>query len=257
MRAGPEYLSSFQQPFVGPGFDPRTIQPVASRYTNWATLALVNYNTQLLRRPTDLQLGLCPLPVHLLCFADTWLYPRFSYSHLAPTFTVVHRNVYYTSQGEIFHTRPDQPWGPPSLLYNGYIFTFPVVKRPGPGVDHPPTSTAEVKERVELYLYSPSGPSWLVLGWNYLLIPREICGFTVYLFSRKHPLCLCRDEILTYGGPSVIRFPGWSRQFWANFSTVFPIEINITVHCYYYYYYHHHHYYMLLDTVLSLEGALR
>jgi hypothetical protein len=23
-------------------------------------------------------------------------------------------------EGEIFHTRPDRPWGPPSLLYNGY-----------------------------------------------------------------------------------------------------------------------------------------
>jgi hypothetical protein len=34
----------------------------------------------------------------------------------------------------------------------------------GRGVDHPPPSSAEVKERVELYLYSPSGPSWLVLG---------------------------------------------------------------------------------------------
>jgi hypothetical protein len=22
--------------------------------------------------------------------------------------------------GEIFYTRPDRPWGPPSLLYNGY-----------------------------------------------------------------------------------------------------------------------------------------
>jgi hypothetical protein len=22
--------------------------------------------------------------------------------------------------GEIFHTRPDRPWGPPSLLFNGY-----------------------------------------------------------------------------------------------------------------------------------------
>jgi hypothetical protein len=27
-------------------------------------------------------------------------------------------------------------------------------------------SSAEVKERVELYLYSPSGPSWPVLGWT-------------------------------------------------------------------------------------------
>jgi hypothetical protein len=38
------------------------------------------------------------------------------------------------------------------------------VKRPGRGVDHPPPSSAEVKERVELYLYSLSGPSWPVLG---------------------------------------------------------------------------------------------
>jgi hypothetical protein len=42
--------------------------------------------------------------------------------------------------------------------------SFPGVKRPRRGVDHPPLSSAEVKERVELYLYSPSGPSWLVLG---------------------------------------------------------------------------------------------
>jgi hypothetical protein len=27
-----------------------------------------------------------------------------------------------------------------------------------------PPSSGEVKERVELYLYSPSGPSWPVLG---------------------------------------------------------------------------------------------
>jgi hypothetical protein len=32
------------------------------------------------------------------------------------------------------------------------------------GVDHPPTSSAEVKDRVELYLYSTSGPSWIVIG---------------------------------------------------------------------------------------------
>jgi hypothetical protein len=40
---------------------------------------------------------------------------------------------------------------------------FPGVKRPGRGVDHPPPSSAEVKEGVELYLYSPSGPSGPVL----------------------------------------------------------------------------------------------
>ena len=60
--------------------------------------------------------------------------------------------------GEIFRPRPGRPWGLPSLLYNGYR-VIPGVKRPGRGVDH-----AEVKERVELYLYSSSGPSWPVLG---------------------------------------------------------------------------------------------
>ena len=57
---------------------------------------------------------------------------------------------------EIFHTRPDRPWGPPSLLYNGYRVFFPGVQRPGRGVNNPPPSSAEVKGRVELYLYSLS-----------------------------------------------------------------------------------------------------
>jgi hypothetical protein len=42
--------------------------------------------------------------------------------------------------------------------------SLPGVKRPGRGVDYPPSSNADVKERVELYLYSPSGSSWPVLG---------------------------------------------------------------------------------------------
>ena len=42
--------------------------------------------------------------------------------------------------------------------------SFPGVKRPVRGVDHPPASNTEVKERVEMYLYSLSGPSWPVIG---------------------------------------------------------------------------------------------
>jgi len=41
---------------------------------------------------------------------------------------------------------------------------FPGVKRPGPVVDYPSPSSAEVKARVELYLYSPPGTSWPILG---------------------------------------------------------------------------------------------
>ena len=67
--------------------------------------------------------------------------------------------------GRDFRTRPDRLWGPPSLPYNGY-WVFLGGKRLGRGVDHPPPSSAEVKERVKLYLYSPSGPSWPLLGWT-------------------------------------------------------------------------------------------
>jgi hypothetical protein len=52
--------------------------------------------------------------------------------------------------GEIFSTSPDRPWSPLG------------VKRPERGVERPPSHSAEVKERVDLYLYSPSGPSWPV-----------------------------------------------------------------------------------------------
>ena len=48
---------------------------------------------------------------------------------------------------------------------------FPGVKWPKRGVDHPPTYSAEVKERAELYLYSPSGSSWPVLGWTFMRLP--------------------------------------------------------------------------------------
>jgi len=54
----------------------------------------------------------------------------------------------------IFRTRPDRPWGPTSLLYNGYGVSFPGIKQPGRGVDQP-TPFGDVKERVELYLFSP------------------------------------------------------------------------------------------------------
>jgi len=64
---------------------------------------------------------------------------------------------------EIFCTLSDQPWGPPSLQYKIGARSFLGVKCLRRAADHPPTSSAEVKERVELYLYSPSGPSWPVL----------------------------------------------------------------------------------------------
>ena len=54
--------------------------------------------------------------------------------------------------------------GANSATYTMGTGSFPGVKRPERGVDHPSPSRADVKERVELCLYSSSGPSWPVLG---------------------------------------------------------------------------------------------
>jgi len=43
-------------------------------------------------------------------------------------------------------------------------FDVTLYHRPGRGVDNPPPSSTKVVERVQIYLYSLSGPSWPVLG---------------------------------------------------------------------------------------------
>ena len=59
--------------------------------------------------------------------------------------------------GEIFPARPYRPWGPPSLLYNGYQVSFPGVKWPGRVVDRPLPSSAEVNPLApELFFFNLS-----------------------------------------------------------------------------------------------------
>jgi len=64
---------------------------------------------------------------------------------------------------EISRTRPDRSGTHPasSTMFTG---SFPGVKRLGLSIYHPPSSSAEVKKSVELYLYSISWTSWPVLG---------------------------------------------------------------------------------------------
>jgi hypothetical protein len=45
---------------------------------------------------------------------------------------------------------------------------FPGIKRPGLGASYSALSSAEVKERIQWYLYSLCGPPWPVLGWTLL-----------------------------------------------------------------------------------------
>jgi hypothetical protein len=41
---------------------------------------------------------------------------------------------------------------------------------PGHGINHPPPSSADVKERINLYFYFPSRPLWPVLGSTFALL---------------------------------------------------------------------------------------
>jgi hypothetical protein len=50
------------------------------------------------------------------------------------------------SRGEIFRTRPDGPWDSPNLLYSEYRVSFPGVKRPGHGGNHPPHLSPRIKK---------------------------------------------------------------------------------------------------------------
>ena len=59
---------------------------------------------------------------------------------------------------------PDQPLGPTHPTVQMVLGIFLRVKRLGCGVEHTPHSSADVEERVEQYLYSPSEPSWHVTG---------------------------------------------------------------------------------------------
>jgi hypothetical protein len=52
--------------------------------------------------------------------------------------------------------------------------SFPGIKWPGPIVDYPPLSVADVKEKVELYIYSTSGTS------GALFIPEHRINFYYY-----------------------------------------------------------------------------
>jgi hypothetical protein len=110
--------------------------------------------------------------------------------------------------GKIFHTHPDWPWGPPSLLYDVYWVFFLGVKWPGHGIDHPPSTSARAKGRVQLYLYSPSGPSRPVLEWTlpftfYTTLPMDT-NTNVFVFTDHW--CLYDKVSGLFGSPNPV-FP--------------------------------------------------
>ena len=64
-----------------------------------------------------------------------------------------------TVGGEILLARPDWPWSPVQPPVQWIPGLSRVSSGRGVVLKHPPQSSAEVKERVDLYIYSLSGPS--------------------------------------------------------------------------------------------------
>ena len=77
------------------------------------------------------------------------------------------RDFTYLSRPALRPTHPPVKWVPG--LSRGKV-------RPGRDAD-PPPSSAEVKNIVELYLYSPYGPLWTMKGWN---LPTIELSFQTY-----------------------------------------------------------------------------
>jgi len=67
--------------------------------------------------------------------------------------------------------------------YDGHQVSFPVARRTR--CCH--SAQIEVKERVQLHLYSPSGPSRPVLGWT-LLLPLPYLAYTLMYTSKARTI---------------------------------------------------------------------
>ena len=99
--------------------------------------------------------------------------------------------------GTRFSASPDRPWGPPSLLYNGYR-VFPEGKvRPGRAADHSPPSSAAVMEEQSYTSTHPLGHTGPVTGslypylftFPYLFLYRSK-EFLPVRFFISHSICI-------------------------------------------------------------------
>jgi hypothetical protein len=96
-------------------------------------------------------------------FLSLWAGIAYSVERLATGWTASGSNP---GGSEIFRTRPDLPWGPRSLLYNGYRVSFVGVKRPGRGVNHPPYLAPTLKKMLSYSSISPVGFLEFSVGMN-------------------------------------------------------------------------------------------
>jgi hypothetical protein len=82
--------------------------------------------------------------------------------------------------GEIFRTRPDRPWGPPSLLYNGYR-VFPGGKAVGAWCWPPTPSSTGIKKGYSYTSIHPLGLFGPVTGLLYFFI--DVYYIYIYIYT--------------------------------------------------------------------------
>jgi hypothetical protein len=148
-----------------------------------------------------------------------------------------------SSVGTVTHYRLDGPWiksrwgarfstpvqtdpGVHPASYTMGTGSFPGVKQPGCGIDHPPPSTAEVKERVRRYLYSHTGSLWPVLGWTLplLVLLTDLRNYLPGLPECKTKLLIrCHLEF-------AYRAMNWTVLSWITLCTAKPWHMVLNCH---------------------------
>jgi hypothetical protein len=73
-------------------------------------------------------------------------HPNYTHTQIYGTHIHIHGRGSNPGESEIFRTRPDRLWGPPSLLYNAYRVSLSGVKRPGRDVNLPPHLAPRLKK---------------------------------------------------------------------------------------------------------------
>ena len=85
--------------------------------------------------------------------------------------------------GEIILTRPDQPWGPHSLLHKRYRVCFLGIRRLEPVVDHPPHPAPRLKKE---YGYISTHPQSSVSNASCFLLIHAVSSCTCKNFTEVH-----------------------------------------------------------------------
>ena len=115
--------------------------------------------------------------------------------------------------GKIFRTYPDRPWGPPSLLYNGYR-VFPGGKeRPRHDAVPSPTSGAVVMKGQSYTSTPPMGrtdcaePQCLYKGALYLTLPVPLKG--QHPTARVYAVTAWKAKIWNFTYNTLVFYSAW------------------------------------------------